>query len=154
MSERDRCLRELKLAGMYDKDADYDGMVGPAVEELLETFFKQGHSGFSASLVSSIFYQLIKGRTLTPLTGMPDEWVDVDDKLFQNRRCGSVFKEKDTGQFYDVDGYIFVNKNGSSFTCKESHKSVTFPYSPEPIRIVEGTPEAEGYAKVFERLNE
>lgn len=40
---------ELTRAGLFDKDSDYDGMLGTAALEIIEVFAKQGHSGMSAS---------------------------------------------------------------------------------------------------------
>ena len=69
MTETDRSIEELKIAGLFDKDSDYEGMVGKAVQELLKVFQKQGHSGASASIVASIFHNLVKGESLSHVTG-------------------------------------------------------------------------------------
>lgn len=50
----------VKDKGLLDKDSDYGGMVGKALNELIDVFGKQGHSGFSALLVSSLFRRLVK----------------------------------------------------------------------------------------------
>lgn len=50
--------KELKKAGLFDKDSDYDGMLGDAVLELITTFAKQGHSGFSAQMTRELFHKL------------------------------------------------------------------------------------------------
>jgi hypothetical protein len=49
----------LKSRGLFDGDADYSGMLGGAVFELVKVFSKQGHSGFSAGLTKEMFYQLL-----------------------------------------------------------------------------------------------
>lgn len=49
---------QLKKAGLFDKDADYDGMLGEAVLELITTFANQGHSGYSAMMTRELFYKL------------------------------------------------------------------------------------------------
>jgi len=49
---------ELKKAGLFDKDADYDGMLGDAVLELITVFAAQGHSGYSAQMTRELFYKL------------------------------------------------------------------------------------------------
>lgn len=53
-------IARLKKLGMYDKDSDYDGAIGEAVEELSLTFANQGHSGMSAQIVMALFTQLMK----------------------------------------------------------------------------------------------
>ncbi len=150
MSETDRMINELKLAGLYDADSDYDGMIGEAVEELLLVFQKQGHSGFSAPHVASIFQRLVSGETLTPLTGEDEEWGETfGGGILQNKRCSYIFKEIDGGA-YNIDGRIFVDKDGCSFTNFRSRTEVVFPYSePKAEVIKEGTPEAEQYSDVF-----
>lgn len=54
----DHANKELQKAELFDKDADYDGMLGDAVLELITTFAKQGHSGYSASMTRELFYKL------------------------------------------------------------------------------------------------
>lgn len=49
---------ELRKHGLYDKDSDYDGMLGEGVEELIRVFSAQGHSGMSASMTRELFYKL------------------------------------------------------------------------------------------------
>lgn len=52
-------ISRLKVLGMYDKDSDYDGMIGKAVEELSLTFANQGHSGASADSTLQLFNHLM-----------------------------------------------------------------------------------------------
>jgi hypothetical protein len=54
----DHAEKELKKAGLFDADSDYDGMLGDAVLELIRTFAAQGHSGFSAQMTRELFYKL------------------------------------------------------------------------------------------------
>ena len=83
---------ELRRAGLFDKDSDYDGMLAEAVMELMEVFADQGHSGFSAMLTLDLFNRLGQYQTLTPITGDITEWNDVScystsgPPLWQNRR--------------------------------------------------------------------
>lgn len=61
MANRHELFRKrLDELGMFDKDSDYDGMIGEAVLELSETFANQGHSGMSATVVTQLFYQLMQ----------------------------------------------------------------------------------------------
>jgi hypothetical protein len=58
---------ELKRAGLFDKDADYGGLIGPAVIEMMKQFAAEGHSGNSAKTVLQIFERLARYRPLTPI---------------------------------------------------------------------------------------
>ena len=50
---------ELELAGLFDKDSDYDGALGPAILSMVEVFADQGHSGFSAGMSAGILNKLL-----------------------------------------------------------------------------------------------
>ena len=43
MNSIDHAKLELQMAGFFDKDSDYGGMIGEAVMELMEVFANQGH---------------------------------------------------------------------------------------------------------------
>lgn len=62
----DHAQKELERAGMFDKDADYNGAIAVAVMELMKVFAKQKHSGFSAMMVVNIFNTLGKMDILSP----------------------------------------------------------------------------------------
>lgn len=118
---------ELEAAGFFD-DELYEGMLAEALLELMEVFAKQGHSGMSASIVRSAFHKLANYEPLCPLTGEDDEWNEVDDDLWQNKRCSRVFKTSEGA--YDTDGKVFREPNGVCYTSKDSRVPVTFPYTP------------------------
>jgi len=125
---------ELERIGAFDKDKDfYGGMTGNAVMELVKVFAEQGHSGMSASLVRGLFARVANYEPLSPLTGEDDEWNDVGDGLFQNRRCSHVFKEN--GQAFDSEGKVFVEPDGCAYTSWDSRVPVTFPYEPHTERV-------------------
>lgn len=123
-------------AAWAQEDGSYEemqGMVVSALEELILTFSKQGHSGFSANYVLSAFEKLARFEALTPLTGEDWEWCELDygpEMVFQNKRDGRVFKRED-GSAYFIDGKVFVEPNGCAFTNKDSRVEVTFPYTPK-----------------------
>lgn len=121
--------QELKAIGMWDTDNEYDGLARDSIMELVETFANQGHSGFSASYVRDIVHNLFAYEPLAPLTGEDDEWNEVGDGLYQNRRCSRVFKDE-TG-VYDIDGQVFILPNGVAYTNNESRVPVEFPYIPK-----------------------
>ena len=159
MSEVLRMKNEIRAAGLYDKGSAYDGMIGQALDELIDVFEKQGHSGFSANLTAMLFNNLVRGEVLSPLTGKPEEWNEVEPGTFQNKRMSAVFAAGPNGEgAYFLDGRVFVGKDGVSFTTgaqgdpermKGSSAFVTFPCIPKTVYIHEGTPEAEPFAHVF-----
>lgn len=132
--------QELKTAGLFDADSDYSGMLGKAVLDLIKVFSKQGHSGASAAMVSLLFNKLSQYKPIQPLRGTDNEWVEVGDDLFQNKRCSRVFKDTVRGETYDIDGYVFVDKNGISYTSSISRKLIKFPYTPTTENVREHSP--------------
>ena len=137
--------RELKLIG-YDGKDEYDNMAKEAILQLIETFAKQGHSGFSADYVANMFHKLANYETLSPLTGNDDEWNDVSDMsgdrktLFQNNRDSRVFKNDDGAFFTEAivwqdDVYHFSNKDSNRYIK-------SFPFTPKTF-----------YVKVDEKRN-
>ena len=98
---------ELELAGLFDKDSDYEGAVGKAVMELVEVFSKQEHSGFSAQWVLDTFKTVASFKTITPVGKDPSEWIDVSEAsgkpMWQNKRQSSLFSKDGGKTFYDID---------------------------------------------------
>lgn len=103
MSLVEHAEREMKLAGLYDKDSDYAGMIPEAVMALVTAHSAQGHSGYSHGLALSIFNRVINYKTLTPITPDPAEWNDVGDKTWQSNRQSSVFSTDGGKTWYDID---------------------------------------------------
>ncbi len=99
---------ELRKAGLFDKDADYGGMLGRAVMDIVKVFAKQGHSGFSAPYVVALFTKIANWDTLTPITNDPEEWEDVSKYFdgkpqWQNKRCPRFFSKDGGKTWWDVD---------------------------------------------------
>lgn len=100
----------MRLAGLYDADADYGGMIPNAVLALVKAHSEQGHSGFSHGMVLQIFNKVINFKTLAPLTSNADEWMLVCDAgefeptgLWQNTRQSSCFSRDGGATWYDID---------------------------------------------------
>lgn len=135
--------RELRLAGFFDKDSDYEGALGKAVMELIKVFSKQGHSGFSANRVVSLFEKVARYENLLPLTGEDSEWNDISDLnggTLQNNRVSSVFKEKETGRAYYIDAIVWRTQNGGYFTGSADDVSSrqyikSFPFTPKTFYV-------------------
>ncbi len=106
------------------------------IMRVLEDTAKEGHSGgsigWAISYLTEVTKKLLSFEPLAPLTGADDEWVDVSKEsgytLFQNKRCSAVFKD-DTSTYY-LYGKRFVDPSGVTFTTKNSHVDITFPYMP------------------------
>lgn len=121
---------------------DGDGLqnaINKNIIDIIEFFASQGHSGFTAGYAMSILERLFCFKPITPLTGEDDEWTNVSDemgqRLFQNKRCSSVFKTTDaqgnTIEVYDVDAIVYSDNGGLTwFTSSRFRKNVTFPYEP------------------------
>ena len=99
---------EMKKAGLYDKDADYDGMIPEAVMALVKAHSEQEHSGGSHWLTLDIFNKVINFKTLTTITSDLDEWFKHDYEVgghncWQNKRQSSVFSQDAGKTWYDLD---------------------------------------------------
>ena len=95
--------REMELAGLYDEDADYGGLIPDAVMNVVEAFAKDGHSGGSAAVTLAIVEKVLRFETLTPITSNPMEWNHIADDLWQSNRDPRMFST-DAGQtWYNVD---------------------------------------------------
>jgi hypothetical protein len=107
--------QELKLAG-YDVNDPEDGpnrWLAEGTLELLKVFAEQGHSGSSAPYAVALFEKLASWKPIAPLTGEDDEWNEVGECTWQNRRNSAVFKGKD-GQAYWSGGRVFWEWYSSS----------------------------------------
>lgn len=132
--------RELKLIG-YDGKDEYNNMAKEAILQLIETFAKQGHSGFSAHYKAKMFHKLAMYEVLSPLTGNDDEWNDVSDisgeMLFQNNRDSRVFKNDDGAYFLDAIVWQETIKGDTNhFTNKDSTRYIkSFPFTPKTFYV-------------------
>ena len=126
----DHARRELKLAGMFNKDVDgdktlgdYNIMMAEAVVELMEVFAGQGHSGMSASMVRELFSKLSNFEPLTELTDDPDEWNDITEMQsgtpgWQSQRSPSAFSEDSGKTYWDINEeyYFHTDEDGSRWS--------------------------------------
>jgi hypothetical protein len=122
----DKAKHEFELIGT---DGLYGDLLRNSVLEVLEVLENQNHSGFSAGVIIKYIDRLWAGKPLSPLTGEDDEWSDLYDGDLQNKRYSSVFKNKNTGECYNIEGRIFVEPDGTAFSCSESAVPVQFPYT-------------------------
>lgn len=125
--------RELALLALIDPGDEMQAQMNAHLVKIVRMFAEEGHSGFSASYATSVLEKLLRFEPLKPLTGEPEEWVEVGaamggEPCWQNNRCSHVFKDE-TGA-YDINGIVWREPDGGCFTNFESRVPVTFPYTP------------------------
>ena len=136
---------ELNRIGMTEDSPDEMNVeMRKHILHMVKEFSEEGHSGFSGRYALNILTKLLDFKPITPLTGADDEWNDVGEDYWQNKRCSSVFKEAD-GTCYDIDGKVFWewyrDENGEAVKTYYSGSGcstpVTFPYTPPDKPIYE-----------------
>jgi hypothetical protein len=101
--------QEMRIAGLYDEGADYDGMIPDAVVEIVKVFAAQGHSGMSASIVTSILERVLRYKVLEPINSDPQYWMEVSAEqmgragVWQSTRDPGFFSEDGGTTFYSLD---------------------------------------------------
>lgn len=113
---------EMRRAGLYDKDADYAGMIPEAVMKLVKVHAAEGHSGASHWLTLQVFNKVINFKPLTPLTDNPAEWMQLGpdlmpDQTWQSCRQSSCFSKDGGKTWYDIDE---KKEEGQPFTIHRS----------------------------------
>lgn len=103
MNLTEHAQRELGLAGLFDKDSDYSGMIADSVLALVKLFASQRHSGASAMLTLDTFDMVARFKPLTPISDLCSDWVHVSDNLWQNKRRSSTFSRNGGETWYDID---------------------------------------------------
>jgi len=116
---------------------EMQALMNAQLKELILVFSTHGHSEFSASYARRCLDKLLAFEPLGPLTGEDDEWSDVGDGVFQNKRCSHVFKQADRfdGQAYNMDGKVFREPSGACYASKDSLVPITFPYIPTTVYV-------------------
>ena len=100
--------QELELAGLFDEDSDYGGMLGEAVLELVQLFSMQGHNGFSAGLVMELFGLVANYKPLTET----DHSINMDVSEYYDNPPGTNLQDKrDCAWFSDDSGKTWYNVN-------------------------------------------
>lgn len=106
MSLIEYAKRELDAIGMTaDSKDEMNVMMRKHILHMVKEFADEGHSGMSASYALSILKNLLAFKPLSPLTGADDEWNEIGDGHWQNKRASNVFKDKDGA--YWGDGIVF-----------------------------------------------
>ena len=126
-------IDELTRIGMYGSGDEMNNAMCEHILKMVNVFAEEGHSGFSAEYAISILQKLLRFEPLSPLTGEDDEWrlcEYSEGETYQNKRLSRVFKEGKDGQAYDINGKVFVEPNGASYTSRDSRVYIEFPYVP------------------------
>lgn len=148
--------RELNILAKTVKDP----IIAPFYSEILalcEKFGRSGQSGGSAPFVANAIAEAIKKlclqKPICEITGVDDEWIDVADYtdlagekgfVFQNIRCGSIFKRGKEGRPYYLDAIVWktpdgITYNGTArlgceiFTSRQHIKK--FPFTPKTFYV-------------------
>lgn len=90
---------------------------------LVDKFGESGQSGASApyvaKIVSSVVHKLCMFKPLSPLTFDMEEWQEISEFVYQNKRNSAVFMEKEMKPYY-LYALVFTNSKESSFTGSSS----------------------------------
>lgn len=134
--------KELELAGLFDKDSDYNGMIGKDVYKLIQVFAAQGHSGNSAQTVIQFFNTLSNQQNIIPLTNDPKEWeYKKECGLFQNKRNSACMSDDNLLSYYNVNDsasikYLLKNIY-TSVSNTEFYKEVLLQRYPNDEHLIE-----------------
>lgn len=115
----------------------------PEIDSIIEKFSKQGHSGMSASFYSKILgstiEKLLMFDTISPI--YDEDWKKTSFGSIQNKRCGSLFKDKEDSQAYFGSAIIWKEENDDfgSYTGNvdgiSSSQYVRFPFTEQKFHI-------------------
>lgn len=106
MSMIEYAKRELDAIGMTEDSSDQmNVMMRKHILHMVKEFADAGHSGMSAPWALNILKSLLAYKPLAPLTDADDEWNEIGNGLWQNKRASNVFKDKD-GAYWGV-GIVF-----------------------------------------------
>lgn len=118
--------KEFEILKKISKEKGEEFLVQEFEKEILavcKKFSRSGQSGGSAPYTASAIAEAIKRlslfKPLTPLTGDDSEWEELpslecsSEKLFQNKRLSSVFKNEERADF--LNAIVFQDENGNRF---------------------------------------
>lgn len=132
-----------------------DAIILPFKKEILALVDKFGNSGqsggsapYTAGAISQAVEKLCMHEPICDIMGIDSEWVDVSDHMgmimYQNNRCGNLFKSKEGVKYNDA--IVFVGdttggfssgsvdlKNGKTIGSSQEIKG--FPFKPKTFYI-------------------
>ncbi|WP_204122745.1 hypothetical protein [Lacticaseibacillus mingshuiensis] len=122
----DYAQRELELIGADD---EMQQEMNKDIMQIVKDFAGQEHSGFSAGYALNALERLLSFLPLTPLTGEPEEWNEVGNGTWQNKRCSRVFKDAD-GTAHDIEAVVVSYDDGKNWNYPKHWHQISFPYRP------------------------
>lgn len=91
----------------------------PEILALVKKFGESGQSGGSAPYTANAIAQTVKALCLhepiCDITGVPEEWSEVEHGMAQNKRCYALLKHED-GKPYYLDAIAWKTPNGSTWS--------------------------------------
>lgn len=84
MTETEWAIRNLELAGFFDKDSDYEGMIGEAVKRLLLCHAQEGHSGASHYQTLRVFNLVANGQQALTQRFWDERFKDYNEFAIKN----------------------------------------------------------------------
>ncbi len=97
-------------------------------------------------MLGSQIANLLLQKAISPIGGIDEEWVNVAEEnglpLFQNNRCGAIFKNGSDGKPYYLDAIVFKEEDGNTFTSNFPIGGVisrqfikSFPFVPKTFYV-------------------
>lgn len=124
-------LREFRLGGLYSGTDEASDRLVSDLTALISIFSQQGHSDSSRAMTLHLFDRLVNFYPLTPLTGRDEEWNQIADYLWQNKRFSAVFKNS-TSAWDNARRTVYVYPDGMAVTrSDEEVPYIQFPYMPQ-----------------------
>ena len=122
---------EQELARIKKDEDGMQKMMNEHILKIVRLFADEGHSGFSANYAINVLTMLLRYLPLTAIEDNPEDWNKCSDDMYQHKRCGHIFKNKDhfDGQAYNSEGRVFSSDNGQTwFINSKSRVTIEFPY--------------------------
>jgi len=135
---------EMEALAKLEPDHVLKGMEEEIVA-LADAFGRSGQSGGSAPYVAEVLARIVRDACMQepviPLTGEDDEWEEVakedGTKIFQNKRCGTLFKHGDQVKF--IEAITFITNEGAFGGTVEGISSIqlvkSFPFKPRTFHV-------------------
>jgi len=132
---------QLQKAGLFDKDSDYNGMIGKSILELIQTFSNQNHSGYSAPLIIDLFTKLASFEPIVPIANPLLTGAYEDISKFSNEPIGKSLQSTEISSMFSNDygktWYILIEifqKDGGCTYDKKYITSFPFIYNKDDFR--------------------
>jgi hypothetical protein len=132
---RIHAMSEFRAAGWIDEDGNYIDEMQEAIckhiLKLLEVFDGEGHSGSTAPYTINLFSKLAAFEPVVPITGEDWEWNEVEGGVYQNKRCGHVFKQAGSGSCVPIT-FPYVPKREYVFAPTEEFPNEILEVANQP----------------------